>query len=99
MTDSATRRRNRHAALAARAGETVRGPILAPLRCGCVVDSDGGVWAPCDNIFWDHAECVTMVRAGMDVNRAALAELLARIAGHVEAGERAAHGGTQEALL
>ena len=95
------------------AGATVRGPILAPLACGCVVDSGGGVWSPCPEITAIHAAAMTLVRQGVQPRRLmrdergvevvapdTLAVLQDAMADHVAAGERVAHGlGEQEVLL
>lgn len=109
MTARSNRRR---AVLAARAGDTVRGPILASLPCGCVVDSEGGVWAPCIGIADMHAEAMRLVRAGIQaavVERSAygleriavtpLNRALDTIAGHVQAGEHLAHQAAEQGPL
>lgn len=102
--------------LRAVAGATVRGPILAPLACGCVVDSDGGVWAPCEAIADEHTWAMDLVKQGPQLRLAdhpknehgypdpripnPLDKVLAYIAAHVAAGERAAHqAADQRALL
>lgn len=109
---TAARSARRRAILAARADVTVREPILAPLACGCVVDSDGGVWSPCPGIADMHAEAMRLARAGIQaatVERSAygleriavtpLNRALDTIAGHVAAGERAAHGLIEQAMM
>ena len=97
----------RRAVLAARADITVRGPILAALPCGCVVDSEGGVWHPCYEIEGDHTQAMEIVKLGPQLwrrfhlnSRDELDRVLDLIARHVADQERAAHGaGEQEQLL
>lgn len=102
----------RQAVLAARADATVRGPVLAPLRCSCVVSDDGGVWSPCPEIAAIHAAAMTLVRQGVQPRRLmrdergievvapdTLAVLQDAMAAHVEAGERAAHGPAEQAVM
>lgn len=98
---------------AARADAAVRGPILSVLQCGCCVDETGGVWSPCADIAPIHRNAVELAREGIRrgvLTRdhhgrevwepTALDADQARIAAHVAAGERAAHGvdGEQGAL-
>lgn len=99
---TSARAARRQAVLAARAGATVRGPILAPLRCGCVIDDAGGLWQPCGGIEDAHSQAVQYARYGWARHCESpdeLAAVMATIAAHVEAGERAAHGMAEQAVM
>lgn len=99
---TAARSARRQAVLAARADVTVRGPILAPLACGCVVDSEGGVWQPCIDISIDHGRAVQHARLGFTrgiESSADLAATMARITAHVAEQERAVHGLAEQAVM
>lgn len=112
---TSARSARRRAVLAARAGATVRGPVLASLLCGCVVDDAGGVWRPCDEIRGAHAWAMELARQGPQLRAGdhprnehgypdprvptEMDRVLATIAAHVEAGERAAHGMAEQAVM
>lgn len=92
----------RQAVPAARAGETVRGPILATLPCGCCVDDAGGVWQPCIDITIDHGRAVQYARLGFTrgiESSVKLTATMARIAAHVAEQERVAHGLAEQVVM